>query len=201
MTFRSQARVIFLVMFLIMFLCGAVVSRICLHLGMRSLIERNLIVTLCCYVCFLLLMVLYVGIVRGTPSIMAAAAAEEDWERRSGSGWDWTSAGDLDATDGEGCLFLLALIVLVVLVGAWIGIEGPALLLDEALAAAIAGGLAPKKGYLYQEAWYWRVIPRSSISLVIFLACSTTLLWIAERHCPGRTRLSEVVRECVMSGK
>jgi hypothetical protein len=148
----------------------------------------------------LALFALYVRAIRNSPDLLIEAACENANKAGSGPANNWFRGGAFSSAS-DGCALFLLLLTLIVLVGIWIGAEGPALLIDEALAAAISAGLAPKKGYSYQEAWYRRVVPRSFGAMLAFLACSSTLLWIAERHCPGRIRLSEIVRECVLPGK
>ena len=200
MSVKAKARLIFLAMFLGMFACGTLAGRLCIRLGIPSLVIRNGLAVLSSYLCFMLMMWLYVRIIRADPVFLRSAVAEGVDDRggkKSGGGWgfpDW--AGDFD-----GLLLLLVVLALIVLIGAWIGMEGPALLLDEASAAAIAAGLAGRTAFLLDESWLWRVIRRTAIPVLLYLVLTSIVMAYADVHCPGRLKLTQVVRECVMGGK
>jgi hypothetical protein len=137
----------------------------------------------------------YVRIIRTDPVFLRAAAAEEIGAGGGKSGWsEWFSGwGDFD-----GFLVLLAILALVVLVGVWIGAEGPALLLDEASAAAIAAGLAGRTAFLPDESWLPRVVRRTLWTVLIYLILSSIVMGYADVHCPGQPSFSGVIRACVI---
>ena len=199
MSVKAKARLIFLAMFLGMFVCGALAGRLCMALGLTSLACRNVVAVVCSYLCFLGMMGIYVRVIRADPVFLRHASTESFGYGSNSSGSSsssWWDAG----VDFEGWLVLLAILALVLLVGAWIGIEGPALLLDEASAAAIAAGLTGRTVFLPDDSWLRRVIRRTIVPLALYLICSSVVMGYADIHCPGRHKLTLVVRECVMGG-
>lgn len=197
MKVRNKARLIFLGMFLVLFACGALGGRFGVMLGVPTLLYRNALAILCSYFSFLLMMGFYVRAVRSDPEFLSAAMAEggaPEGKSSSSSWWSFDWVGDFDAW-----LILIALLALILLVGLWIGIEGPALLVDEASAVAIAAGLAGKTVFLPDSSWLRRVITRTLIPAALYLLFSSILMMYADIHCPGRLKLSQVVKECVMS--
>ncbi|HMA48266.1 MAG TPA: hypothetical protein VKP60_00860 [Magnetospirillaceae bacterium] len=197
MTVRNKARLIFLAMFLIMFGCGALGGRLGVWLGFSTLLIRNGLSILCSYLSFLMMMGFYVRAVRGDREFLGDALVEGSLPERKSGGLNWL--GDCWAGDFDGWLIVIALLGLILLVGLWIGIEGPALLLDEASAMAIAAGLAGRTAFMSDPSWLRRVIGRTIIPAAIYLFCSSILMGYADVHCPGRLKFSQVVKECVIS--
>lgn len=198
MSLKTKARLLFLAMFLVMFACGALAGRLGMRLGLSTLLYRNALAIVCSYVSFLLMMWFYVRAVRGDRTFLSEAAAESvptPVRSSRGGGWDFFGDWGLDA---EGWMVLLAVLALVLLVGIWIGIEGPALLIDEASAAAIAAGLAGKTVFLPEPSWLRRVLGRTIWAALIYLIFSSIVMGYADVKCPGRPGLSSVVGECVM---
>lgn len=201
MSVRVKARLIFLAMFLGLFVCGTLAGRLCIRLGIPSLLIRNGLAVLCSYLCFLLMMWLYVRVIRADPVFLRHAAAEgfDDRGRKKTDSPDWFSWGD-GGGDLDGLLLLFVVLALVVLIGAWIGMEGPALLLDEASAAAIAAGLAGRTVFMPDDSWVLRVIRRTAVPVVLYLVLTSIVMGYADVHCPGRLKVTQVVKECVMGG-
>lgn len=198
MTVRTKARLIFSGMFLATFGCGALAGRLGVQMGLPTLVYRNALAIFGSYVGFLLMMFCYIRAVRSDPVFLREAAVESapSYEKKSlGDGGGFL--GDL-GLDFEVWVVLLAVLILILLVVLWIGVEGPALLLDEASAAAIAAGLAGKTTFLLEPSWLRRVVTRTIIPVAIYLICSSIVMAYADVHCPGRLKFSQVVKECVI---
>jgi len=199
MSIKVKARLIFLAMFLTMFACGALAGRLGIRLGFPLLLYRNGLAVIGSYLSFLGMMWVYVRVILRDPVFLRHAVAEgfpEGPKLKSGDWWSW---GDWFG-DFDGWLVLVAVVGLILLMGIWIGIEGPALLIDEASAAAIAAGLAGRTIFLPDEFWLGRVIRRTILPAAIYLLLSSILMGYADMHCPGRFTLTQVFKECVMGG-
>ena len=198
MSVKAKVRLVFLAMFLGMFACGTLGGRICIWLGIPSLTVRNILAVLCSYFCFLGMMWLYVRVIRTDPVFLRSVAAEgpDDGGKKSSSG-GWFNWGDWGG-DLDGLFLLFVVLVLIVLVGAWIGMEGPALLIDEASAAAIAAGLTGRAVFRPDESWLLRVVRRTVLPISLYLLLTSIVMGYADFHCPGRLKLTQVVKECVM---
>lgn len=198
MSAKTQARLIFLAMFLAMFVSGALAGRLGSLLGWPMLVYRNALSVAGSYLSFLAMMGCYLRVVRAKPAFLSRAAFERiDGGRGGKSGWF-----DLGSSfvDFDALLVLLAVLALVLMIGIWVGVEGPALLLDEASAAAIAAGLAGNTVFLPDGSWLGRVIRRTAWPALIYLILSTIVMAYADVHCPGQPSFSSVVKVCVMAG-
>ena len=198
MSIKTKARLIFLVMFLTMFACGALADRLGMRLGFPSLLYRNAMAVIGSYLSFLGMMWVYVRVIRRDPVFLRHAVAEGFAEGPKSRSGDWSSWGDWSG--GDGWMVLVAVVALLLLMGLWIGIEGPALLIDEASAAAIAAGLSGRTIFLPDEFWLGRVLRRTILPAALYLVFSSILMGYVDRHCPGRFTLTQVVKECVMGG-
>jgi len=184
-------------MFLATFACGALAGRLCVGLGVPFLIYRNAVSVLTSYLCFILLMWGYVRAIRADRAYLLSAATESvDMGGKSGGIWTWLEDWSVDF---DGWILLLAILAMMALIGIWIGVEGPALLVDEAFAAAMAAGLAGRTQFLLEQSWLRRVVQRTIWPVAAYLLFSSIVMGYADVHCPGRLKFSQVVRECVMA--
>jgi hypothetical protein len=197
MSVRTKTRLVFLGMFLAMFACGALGGRLGMWLGIHTLLVRNGLAVLSSYVSFLLMMWFYIRALRSDPVFLREVAMENAPSYGKMRGDDGGFFNSLDF-DFDGWMVLIAVLALILLVGIWIGIEGPALLMDEASAVAIGAGLAGRGVLMMEPSWLRRVVFRTIWQVAIYLAFSSILMGYADVKCPGRPGLSAVVKECVL---
>ena len=100
----------------------------------------------------------------------------------------------LDFPDEFGPAVLLAVMAIGIL--AWIGIEGPIILMDAALEVALSIGLVSSSRKLAQTNWHGRVLKRTILPFLIILLASVCTLNYALSRCPGKTRVSEIILFC-----
>lgn len=110
----------------------------------------------------------------------------------SGKSGSWFS--DLGGIDGDDwwILLLLALLVLAILGGGgYLIYAAPHVLPEAAWQAALAGGL--HRMTKQKPDWLSCVLRSSVIPFALVLVMATILGWQAQKHCPGASRLLEVL--------
>ncbi len=181
---------------------GAGASHLLLSLGLTSVVLRHLAVMISSYLFFFVLIRLWLEYVRLNARVFHEVVGQSKLIRpceapvtkKLGSEvWEFSF---LDFCSGE---FWLGVTVVALLSGViifFIGIEGPALLIDAAFEVALSLGMVQGFKKMNQANWCWRVLERTIFPFLIILFASTATLFFADRSCPGKSRFSEIVRQC-----
>jgi hypothetical protein len=188
------------VILFLMTVFGMVFGRTLLALGMNSLVLRDSIVIAASYCFFFFLVRLWLGIIASDPRNLeipdedlkgASSSEDESCDRNSKWGWLNFFPGDI----GEGTLFLI-LFLAAILIIAWVAFEGPVILTESVFEVALSAGLAQAANRRGEGEWYEGLLRRTFLAFFIFWTVSFISLMVINNSCPGKVRLSQVVKEC-----
>jgi hypothetical protein len=194
---KHAIRVHFFFILLGVTLSGMLLNRGLLNLGVQSLFYRNLWVIPACYGIFFILVrvwITWMEVDRPQPGLTLEIPDSNRSNIRMGRDW-WADLGFLDLFS-EGAGFVIGIGVLILGLGLWIGVEGPIILVDAAFEAALSARLIQATREVPTSGWSWTVFKRTFLIFIGFWIASSAILSYAEERCPGRTRFSEVVRQC-----
>lgn len=127
------------------------------------------------------------------PSGGSGGSGEKSWSSGSGSGWGL----DLD----DDWLVLVAFVLLLLAVsgtGAYLVYQAPHILGETAFQVALATSLHKAAKRVVGFGWTGSVLRSTWIAFLIVLVMAGLFGWIAQRHCPTATKLSEVLFGCLL---
>jgi hypothetical protein len=186
---------------------GLAANRLALFLGLRAMGLRYPMSVLVGYGAFFLGIKLWLGyaeaalspglraeLVRidGDPRPSDAADARKPW-------WERLNLDVPDPGDGEGCLFAviaLVVVVLVVGVGAYLVGEAPFFLGEALVQVSLAAALRARKRRVDSAHWSGAVLRATWVPALIVLALSTLAGLLLHAHCPSAVRAAEALLSC-----
>ncbi len=204
---------------------GALLSKLLLWLGLRSLGGRWTLAVLAAYGAFFGLVRLWVEYTRsgGGARLLEEVAEEADLEdlgdaaglavdgtraaarglrsaASSSGGSPGGGAGLLDGLDAdEGGLILLVLGLLLALLlgaGAWLVVQAPAILGEAAFEALLAAGLLRSVRRAEAAGFVGSLWRATRWPFLVVLLSAAAAGWAVQRLCPAATKLSEALRLC-----
>lgn len=119
----------------------------------------------------------------GSPEAIHSSAAPIE-TGRGGSG-----CLSLDLDDGILVVLVVALVLSVLLVGAYLIWAAPAILAEAAFEAALASALVRRAKRIDNVGWVGSVVRATVWPFAIVLALSIATGWYAQRRCPGATKI------------
>jgi hypothetical protein len=189
-----SAHLHFYVLFTCTSLFGMMLSRGLLALGLMDLIVRSSIAMTASYFFFLLAVKFWLGRMREDAQALTNLASQSELGRlepKSNRSSFWTEL-PLDLPETPVVLFALLIIGIL----AWVGIEGPVILIDAAFELALSAGLVSSTKQLAKNHWHGRVVKRTILPFLIILLASVCTLNYALSQCPGKSRVSQLITEC-----
>ena len=197
---KSEIRLHLIIILSAMAILGAIFSRLLLMFGLNSLVLRNLIVMTTSYASFFILIRIWLSYLdlnklRDASNYSTQKLPSNGGERREGSWFDIFYFPDVSGELGL-IIGVIVVIALLVLVGIWIGIEGPTILIDAAFDVSLSLGLVQASRRIARGDWHIGVLKRTIVPFLIVLSISTLVMMVASSSCPNRNRFSDVVHQC-----
>lgn len=110
---------------------------------------------------------------------------------------------DLDLDLDEAWPLVLAIVILLIAVGgvfAYVLYAGPAVLIDAAFEATLAGGLARTGQQSARGDWVGSIWRATWLPFALVSAAALGFGWVASIYAPGATTFGEVVRQLLLHG-
>jgi hypothetical protein len=131
-------------------------------------------------------------------------AVSESTAGNSGSGGGSTGGGSgdiLSGLDDDAVLIIALLLILAAIFGSGIYLiyQAPDIFSEAAFQIILAGGLIKKTKQIASPCWEGSVFRHTWIPFAITLVITIIAAWILMIHCPQATKISEVIRLCILT--
>ncbi len=181
-------------------LFGNVAGKGLIHLGMDSLLRRNLVVALLSY-CFLFLALkIWIHFIKrlgvdATHLAKTVAASGEEKKKSSSGHFDFFDLWSFDEP-----LFVIGIVLIgfvaIFFLGSFLLVDGPIFLAEAAFEIAL-GSTVIKSSLRDNDSALERLyFRRTFVPFGFFLLLMAGVMMTAERDCPGAVRLAEVIERC-----
>jgi hypothetical protein len=191
---------------------GVLANALLLRLGLRSLPGRYALDVLIGYASFFVGVKLWLRYAETAlpPRLKHDVVRVEDGEMAPAQSdlstkttwWEHLDLVVPDVSDGASCLgavlaILLGIVMLFVIgIGAYMLAEGPALLGEVFVQAALAGALRRGAKRMEEPHWSGTALRATFIPASIVLVVALLLGYLLQRHCPTAARLADALLHC-----
>jgi hypothetical protein len=132
-------------------------------------------------------------------------AVSESGSVNTGSSCGSSGGGSGDILSGvdDGAVIIIALILIVAAIfgsGIYLIYQAPDIFSEAAFQIILAAGLIKRARQMDNPSWIGSVFSHTWIAFVITLIVTIIAAWVLMIYCPKATKISEVIRLCLLAG-